>query len=142
MKSRLKNLFAALLCFGLLGGNAGCGPPAEQGTVTGTVTLDGAPLAEGAVRFVPVAGDAPTSGATITEGVFTAEVPFGQMRVEFTAAKVVGAREMYEGMPDSPVVNIVEELIPAKYNVRSELMVDIQPGTNRKDFTLSTEKKK
>jgi len=142
MKSHLKTVSAALLCFGILGGNAGCGSPAEQGTVTGTVTFDGSPLAAGAVRFVPVAGDAPTSGANISEGAFTAKVPFGQMRVEFTAAKVVGTRKMYEGMAESPVVNIVEELIPAKYNVRSELLIDIQPGTNHEDFALSSKKKK
>jgi len=138
MIHRLKTVSAALLCFGILGGNAGCGPPDDQGTVTGTVTFDGAPLAEGAVRFVPVAADAPTSGATVAEGAFTAKVPFGQMRVEITAAKVVGTREMYEGMPDSPVVNIVEELIPAKYNVRSKLTLDVKQGSQEASFELES----
>jgi len=138
MKSHLKTASAALLCFGILGGNAGCGSPAEQGTVSGTVTLDGAPLAEGAVRFVSVAGDAPTSGANVAEGAFTAKVPFGPMRVEFTAAKVVGSRKMYKGMADSPTVNIVEELIPAKYNVRSELTLDVKQGSQEASFQLES----
>jgi len=136
--SRLKTVSAALLCFGMLSWNAGCAPSGEQGTVTGTVTLDGTPLADGAVRFVPVAGDAPTSGANIEEGTFTAEVPFGEMRVEFTAAKIVGTREMYEGAPDSPVVNVVEELLPAKYNVRSELMLDVKQGSQEASFSLES----
>jgi len=138
MKSRLKNLSAALLCFGILGGNAGCGHSKDQGTVIGVVTLDGAPLAEGAVRFVPVAGDAPTSGANVAEGAFIAKVPFGQMRVEITAAKIVGTRKMYEGMDDSPLENIVEELIPTKYNVRSELTLDVKQGSQEASFQLES----
>ncbi len=138
MLPRLKSISAALLCFGILGGNAGCGSPAEQGTVTGTVTFNGAPLPEGAVRFVPVAGDAPTSGANVAEGAFTAKVPFGPMRVEFTAAKVVGTRKMYEGMAESPDVNIVKELIPAKYNVRSELTLDVKQGSQEASFQLES----
>jgi len=137
--SHLKKVFAALLCFGMLGWNTGCGgPPEDKGTVVGTVTFDGAPLIEGAVRFIPVAGDAPTSGASIAEGTFTAEVPFGEMRVEFTAAKIVGTRKMYEDMPESPDVNIVKELIPAKYNVRSELTIDVESGSQEASFSLKS----
>jgi len=136
--SRLRNVSAALLCFGSLGGIAGCGSPEGQGMVTGTVTLDEAPLAEGVVRFVAVDGDSPTASAPVTKGKFVARLPVGQMRVSFSAPKVVGTRQMYD-TPDSPVVDVVEELLPGRYNVRSELTLDVEQGSQEVSFPLESQ---
>jgi len=107
-------------------------------SVTGTVTLDEAPLAEGVVRFVAVDGDSPTASAFVTKGKFVAALPVGQMRVSFSAPKVVGTRQMYD-IPDSPVVDVVEELLPEKYNVRSELTLEIKQGSQEVSFPLESQ---
>jgi hypothetical protein len=114
---------------------AGCTSDSSQGNVEGTVTLDGQPLTSGIIRFVPVDGRSPTADATITEGAFSLKMPVGAKRVQIMAPKVVGKRQMYQ-TPDSPTVDIVEELLPARYNVRSELTIDVKPGTQQGDYEL------
>lgn len=61
---------AALVC-GLLAAT-GCGPKGPvQVPVTGTVTLDGQPIAKAAVMFLPESSGQPANGLTDPEGRFT-----------------------------------------------------------------------
>ena len=114
----------------------GCSGSSTHGTIHGTVTLDDKPLEEGTVRFVPVDGNSQTAAAIVSQGEFTATVPVGLMRVEFSAPKVVGRQKMYDA-PDSPVVDQVAELLPPHYNVQSKLEVDVQAGSQDSTFRLS-----
>jgi hypothetical protein len=119
---------------------AGCSAPTDKGAVQGTVTLDGAPLKAGIIRFVPTDGRTPTADAAIADGKFTASVPLGEKRVSISAPKVVGKRKMYE-TPDSPTVDIVGELLPARYNVNSELTWTVEPGSQDAPFELKSKSK-
>jgi hypothetical protein len=112
----------------------------DSATVSGMVTLDGAPLKEGIVRFVPVDGKTQTASANIKDGQFSAQVPKGEMRVEFSAPKVVGQKKMYD-TPDSPVVDEVAELLPEKYNVNSELKITVKGGGQKETFALESKPK-
>jgi hypothetical protein len=105
------------------------------GTVSGEVTLNGRPLDQGIIRFVPVDGKSPTADAGITKGKFTATVPVGEMKVEITAPKVVGKDRMYD-TADSPQVDVVTELIPPRYNVRTELKMTVRNGSQETSFQL------
>jgi len=127
-----------LLLSGVLLWNPGCNSTDGKGVVKGTVTVDGNPLAEGVVRFVPIAGDAPTASADVTNGDFRASVPTGASRIEISAPKIVGTQKMYDS-PKSPTVDIVEELLPAKYNVQSELRLDVKPGSQTAMFQLESQ---
>ncbi len=111
----------------LIGAMAGCSADTKHGSVSGTVTLDGQPLASGNIRFVPADGQTATADAFIADGKYTARVPVGNKRVSISASKVVGKRKAYE-TPDSPTIDIVEELLPARYNVQSELTLDVKAG--------------
>jgi len=106
-----------------------------NGTLDGEVTLDGAALKEGVVRFVPTGGKGATSTAPIKDGSFHASLNAGEYDVQFSSPKVIGKRRM---MPDSPEVDDVSELIPDKYNAKSDLKVTIQQGTQAKRFELTT----
>jgi hypothetical protein len=128
---RLSLLFLAPILVGVMG----CSGSSTTGTVNGTVTLDGNPLQEGTVRFVPIDGKSPTASASVAEGKFTASVPLGEMRVEFSAPKVVGRHKVYE-TPDSPMVDDVAELIPNRFNVRSELRITVRKGSQDETFLL------
>jgi hypothetical protein len=121
----------ALACAG------GCSR-AGKATVRGEVTLDGQPLKEGVIRFVPADGQSPTADAAIVAGRFTATVPLGEKRVEISAPKVVGKRKMID-TPESPWVDEVAELLPPHYNVRSELTMTVQRGTQEKRFELKSQ---
>jgi hypothetical protein len=101
------------------------------------VTLDSGPLEKGLIRFVPADGQTATADATIESGTFTARVPVGEKRITISAPKVVGKRKMYE-TPDSPTVDIVQELLPERYNVRSELTYTVEAGNQEKDFALTS----
>jgi hypothetical protein len=118
---------------------AGCSADSSHGIVRGTVTLDGNPLEKGLIRFVPIDGQTATADTTIQNGAFHVQVPVGEKQVSITAPKVVGKRKMYE-TPDSPTVDIVHELLPERYNVRSELSLTVQPGDQEKDFALTSGK--
>lgn len=114
----------------------GCSGDAKLGQVSGTVSLDGRPLAAGLIRFVPVDGQSPTADTAITEGAYSASVPPGEKRVEITSPKVVGKRKAYD-TPDSPTIDIVTELLPARYNTRTELTLTVVTGSQEKEFALS-----
>lgn len=113
----------------------GCSGSKTHGTVNGTVTLDGEPLSEGTVRFVPTEGDSQTASAIITDGQFVAEVPIGTVRMEYSAPKVMGKQSM---IPGGPEVDIVGELLPARYNLRSELTMNVELGKNAYEIDLQS----
>lgn len=117
---------------------AGCAPDTTA-EVSGTVTFDGQPLETGAVQFSPVDGQSPTAGAVIKDGWFTSRVPVGEMKVTFTAPKVVGKKKLYNS-PTSPEAPITEELLPEKYNAKSELKTQVKPGRNPVVFELTSGK--
>jgi hypothetical protein len=118
---------------------AGCGDSdgAEKHTISGTVTLDGEPVENGTITFVPADGVGPTAGAPIENGQYTAEVPPGSKKVEIRAAKVVGQRKLYD-TPDSPTGDVVEELIPEKYNAKTTLTADVQGEDTDRNFSLQS----
>ena len=122
----------------LAGVAAGCsgGKPGKC-EVTGTVNVDGAPAEMGAIAFIPVDGQSSTAGGSIEKGQYEALVAPGKMKVEIRVSKVVGQKKLYD-TPDSPVQPVMEEVLPAKYNDATELVVEISPGANQHDFNLTT----
>lgn len=116
---------------------AGCTRGGAEATVSGAVTLDGHPLKEGLIRFVPADGKSQTADASIVNGTFQAAVPPGEKVIEITAPRVIGRIKMYE-TPDSPVVDKVAELLPDHYNIRSKLRLSVAKGTQEKNFELKS----
>jgi len=99
--------------------------------VSGTVTLDGVPLEKGTIMFASADKMTEPAQGEIKAGQFVLEAPPGPKIVKIDANKVVGTRKRYEGDPNSSEVDVTESVIPAKYNARSELKVDINPGNNQ-----------
>ena len=125
--------FAALLLAAAL---AGCSSEKSGGTIKGTVTLDGQPVAAGQILFVSVDQSTPSAEGTITAGQFEALVPLGDKRVEIRAPKVTGKKKMYD-TPDSPEVDVVEELLPPQYNVQTTLKTTVKKGANQASFPVT-----
>ena len=109
----------------------------RSGTLNGEVTLDGANVKEGVVSFFPADGKGATGTANIADGKFRATLAVGEYRVQFSAPKPGAKRKVYD-TPDSPLVEDVGELIPDKYNAKSDLKVTIQTGSQEKRFELTT----
>ncbi len=114
---------------------AGCGPEPNTGEVTGTVSVEGKPTDKGSISFIPVNGQGPTEGAEIIGGKYKSKASLGECKVEIRVPKIVGKKKLYD-TPDSPVQDVMEEALPAKYNESSELRIDVKKGKNEKNWEL------
>ena len=112
----------------------GCGNNDQTGEVSGTITYEGKAIENGAITFFPSNG--PTAGSVIKDGTYSAKVPVGKTKVVISGSKVVGSKKVYD-TPDSPVMPVTAEMLPAKYNTASELRHEVESGKHTKDFTLT-----
>jgi hypothetical protein len=117
----------------------GCGGQGAT-TVTGEVTLDGKPIEDGLITFVPVDGKTPNAATKIKGGKYSLKATPGAMRVQINSAIVTGKRKAYD-TPDSPLVDVLGERIPNRYNEQTTLTLDVKPGENVKNWELQGEKK-
>ena len=116
----------------------GCSTGPAVGTVNGEVTFDGQPVKDGHVEFTPLDGQGATAGAPIVEGKFKAEnVPATKMKVQLHGNKVIGKRKAYD-TPESPVMDDVVELLPHKYNVTSDITLDVKRGSQDVKYELKS----
>ena len=122
----------ALTCSTLLG----CG--SRGSTVAGKVTLDGEPVANGTIAFVPADGATASAEVKIKDGFYSVQVPPGRKQVQIFATKVIGKRVVYEGDPNSPVVDNVQQIIPQQYNAASTLTFEATAGGAKQDFELKS----
>jgi hypothetical protein len=117
----------------------------QRGAISGRVTLDGQPIEEGSISFVPTAaGQDQAASSRIRQGEYSiaqANGPgLGNMRVEIRAARLTGRRNP----PSDPALAALEaeyesvETVPNRYNTESELTAEIKPGNNVVDFDLKT----
>ncbi len=108
--------------------------------VTGIVTVDGEPVERGSIAFKSFDDQAP-AGATIREGKYEALVPRGKVKVEIRVPVVIGQNKLYD-TPDSPVMDVTRESLPAKYHDQTELVFDVLAGVNNKNWELIGKKKR
>ena len=122
-----------LLVSGLaLLGTAGCGAEAKSGTVpvAGTVTYQGKPLASGHIAFVPDTSQLGTGSAyscTIVDGKFQGEASPGRKTVRFYGSWETG-KQM--AMDDGSGMVPVRASLPAKFNEKSQIQVELKPESN------------
>jgi hypothetical protein len=116
---------------------AGCSNEPSMGEVHGVVTVDGQPAATGAITFFPRDGGSAVTGGEITDGRYRIKVPPGAVRVEIRVSRKVGERKLYN-TPNSPVQPTMEEVLPARYNTKSELTLDVANGVQEKNWDLKT----
>jgi hypothetical protein len=127
------------------GCSSGDGLPREP--ISGTVTLDGEPLSEGAIQFSP-AGTAPSgvavsAGAVIAGGRFSIAsehglVP-GTYKVGVNAADRGSAQTGPAGPGGKSIVR-PKELIPNKYNAQTTLIAEVKKG-GPNDFRFELQSK-
>ena len=120
----------------------GGGPDIELAQVSGTVQLDGKPIQSGTISFIPLDLAGPTAGAQIIDGAYFIGgengVYIGECRVEISAMKKTGEK-VPSPIDPNEMTDVTEELIPAKYNVKSTLTKQIQAGENLNvDFSLQS----
>ncbi|HVX63980.1 MAG TPA: hypothetical protein VHC19_25380 [Pirellulales bacterium] len=119
---------------------AGCAAKSNKSPVEGQVTIDGQPVAQGTIQFLPLDGKGQTAGGMIRDGRYSLESSPGEMRVVISAPKVISQRKAYD-TPDSPTIDEVQEQLPARYSgPESELRANVESGQeNKADFMLKIE---
>lgn len=132
-----------LVAFVVVATTVGCGDRdmPKLGRVSGTVTLDGAPLAGAFVEFRPDRGR-PSSCRTDAAGRYRPlyirgieGVCLGPGTVLITTAR----DEQPATAPDALPVAAAPETLPARYHAESSLKVEVLRGTNTFDFALESE---
>jgi len=131
-----------LVCSTLL--ISGCGSAVddapETGTVTGVVTLDGAPLEEALVQFQPESGRT-SSGTTDSEGKYeldyTASLKGAKIGKHSVSITTFLAPE--GNLEDKEVQKLVKkERLPDQYNKKTTLTADVEAGQNTINFDLKS----
>jgi hypothetical protein len=127
---------------------AGCGggvatDDRPRQAISGTVTLDGRPLATGSIQFQPAsAQESVVAGAIITDGKYS--IPRDQGLVPGTYSVSISSVESSSPPPgppgpSGPPSQGPQDLVPAKYNTQSTLTVKVEPG-NAKPFDFALRK--
>ena len=124
-----------------LTGLVGCGG-SNRGAVEGSVTLDGTPIESGAITFRPTGETkGATAGGEIKNGRYAIPAESGPVvgtnRVEISAWKETGRMVSAAlGDPNAGMKPEVVEAVAPRFNVDSELTVEIEPGRNTCDFRV------
>ena len=137
---------SSALIVGLLSLLVGCGQPAYKlAPVSGTVTLDGEPLADGVVNFQPKGqtgkAAAPGSvGRTDSAGNYQLTTIYDEPGASPGFHKV----KIYSYSPESAAASDVDtgpnqERVPERYNYRTKLTCEVSAeGTDQAGFELTT----
>lgn len=116
----------------------GCSSGENYQPMTGNVTVDGQPLEKGVITFYPN-GPGTTVGGEIIEGQFKlaqeqGATP-GKYRVEIVAYRASGKSEFDVDLNTQVPIEI--QILPARYNVKSQLEVEVADGgSNEFEFAL------
>ncbi|MDR3635646.1 MAG: carboxypeptidase-like regulatory domain-containing protein [Isosphaeraceae bacterium] len=143
------NLPSAIVVLQLLS-LAGCsgesdGLPREP--ISGTVSLDGQPLADGIIQLIPASRQEGTAGgAVVKDGKFSIErrkgLAPGAYRVVISSSLSRGEAAETPGEAPGPVKpsDTPKDLIPSRYNAKSTLKAEVKPGvSNTFDFPLKSQ---
>ncbi len=110
--------------------------------VSGTVTLDGKPLASGTISFSPKGGGT-AGGGDIKEGSFSIAREVGLLPGNYGVAIYASDRPAGQERPKQAgglkEFKVAKELIPTKYNSESKLTAEIKKGGgNSLQFALES----
>ena len=103
--------------------------------IHGKVTFQGKPLESGVICFMPINGKGAAKTADIKNGQYAVNIPRGEMRVEISSVSVSGQKQVMVG-GQLRAVDVKKEMIPEKYNQKSELRADITDGNKELDFNI------
>jgi hypothetical protein len=117
----------------------GCTERPELGLVEGKVTMDGRPLANAAVLFVPEDGR-PAGARTNGEGKYVLNFTAGRQGAMLgrNIVRILTSRDPSETRDGRPIP-AVPETVPLKYNFRTTLEFHVKPDiVNVADFDLDS----
>jgi hypothetical protein len=120
---------------------AGCGPHSDRLPVSGKITLDGAAVEGGAIRFSSTSAQKISSGAAVNRGQYSIPaakgLPPGTYRIEISAPDLSGKMIAARTPDGRPAGLAPAERIPDEYNSDSKKTVEVvAAGDNHFDFEI------
>lgn len=121
-------LAAVVLALSLI---SGCGEsdPLGRKAISGTVSLNGAPIERGNIAFQPVDKSTTSGGAAIEAGKYSVPrqkgLPVGKYRVSINAPKPGTGGQPDPNAPPGDPPAPPQELIPAEWNINSENYIEV-----------------
>jgi hypothetical protein len=118
---------------------AGCGAGTKVLDVEGTVTLDGKPLAEGDISFIPLDKTQGGEGGKIKDGKYRMNAKPGTNRVEIRAVREVPGKKMPSAAgPGAPAEAVMEQAVGPDYNEKSKLQAEVEAGKTTHNFEVKS----
>ena len=143
--SKYRSLLLCSIALAAIAGCSGGGDKYDRLPFSGTVTLDGQPLASGYVIFVPKSGQPTQSTGIIDGGKFEIPKKAGTVAGKYSVAIFSGVESSIgSAAPATPEAEAAAkkgkgERVPRKYNIDTILTVDIEAGKdNVFPFDLTT----
>jgi hypothetical protein len=131
----------AIVCVLVAGSIVGCGG-GDACSLSGQVTFEGQPIGDGNIRLNPIEGTPGKGGAAkIVNGAYEIAEGDGMLagkhQVLISATRGTGRMMRAENLDGGPSqTEYIEQYIPARYNRATELVLDLEPGENEKNFPL------
>jgi hypothetical protein len=123
---------------------SGCGHhDKNRGAIGGEVKLDGMPIVNGSISFMPLQGTPgdPASGK-IAEGRYrisaNAGPAIGWNRVEIRALHKTGRMVPLPFPSQDKMIEETVQVISPRFNSQSSLKFEVKPGDNRADFKVTS----
>lgn len=120
----------------------GCGSGAPpRASVSGRVSVDGVPVEDGSISFVPTNGNTgPTAGGSIVNGRYSIAAAKGPAPgwnlVVISGSKKTG-KKVPSGVVPQAIVDEIVSVVPERYHTDSTLNRELRPGVNTVDFELT-----
>jgi hypothetical protein len=136
MRSRLNKLGLLLLLVGLW---SGCGEnnPLSRQPVSGTVLVDGQPLAKGSIAFVPTKPGSTMSGGPVKDGQYSLTEDRGLPPGDY-AVNINATDPNWKFDPKTMREDVAPEWIPVDYSRDGVHKVTVKPsGSNVFKFEIS-----
>ncbi len=144
--NRVRTFGLALLIGAITFSSIGCGgggpdDKPDMGQVTGTITMDGKPLADATVTFIPEKGR-PAFGKTDAEGKY--ELTYIRQekgcKIGPNKVSVTTAVEADESGDEGEAKKKAPERVAVKFNKKTTLTADVKKGPNTFDFAVEAKK--
>jgi len=140
----VRTAFAMILSVSLVGTLSGCGGSTDGpalGSVSGTVTIDGAPASNVTVTFTPAEGGRASTGSTNSSGDYTltySPSESGAVVGNHTVTIRGTSLNFDESTPESErrVINTTE--VPEEYEQETRT-VEVKSGSNKIDLSYPKE---
>lgn len=114
----------------------------DRASVSGSVMFNEQLVEQGTIEFIATGNtSAPSAGGAIVNGQYeiTEKGPvFGHYKVQIQAMRKTGRMVNAGPQTGGAQVEEVKQFIPAQYNSRTTIEVEIKPGLNKLDFDLKS----